>query len=117
GKADNGGFYYMVVLVNGTLYFGSTEAMTGYVNYIVYPTYNSVHTILIPLCTVSGEIIPLIGGKVRFFTAFIIPPNRPQHRRPREFNSQISLYFILYYFLSCRIQNHCLNSRQRISRM
>ena len=49
-------FYHTFTFINGIFNFSCTESMPTYVDYIIYTTNNSVHTVFIPSRPISCEI-------------------------------------------------------------
>src|SRR5690606_9832076 len=95
-----------------TFNFCSTEAVSGYIQDIIYTTGNPVVTIFITPCSIPSEIGTRIGGEISLDEALRITPDAAHLPRPGVFNHQIALSFT-HQFLAIGIDYGRLYAEER----
>ena len=72
GIAHDGTFHNTCVHVDGILHFGSADAVSADIEYVINAARDPVETIFIPVCSITSEIEVLVCGKIIGSAAFMI---------------------------------------------
>src|SRR5690606_41576736 len=79
-------------------YFGSSDAVPRYVQYIIDTPRNPIIPLFATVTTIAGEVLVFIGRKVSLSAALMISPGGTEHAWPREFDAEITRNIVAFDF-------------------
>src|SRR5690606_36382340 len=86
------------VHIDCIFYFGSSDTVPRYVQYIIDTPRNPIIFLFATVTTIAGEVLVFIGRKVSLSAALMISPGGTKHAWTRESDTEISRNIVAFDF-------------------